>query len=481
MSVLPTNDGAATSFASFGRAFQEKCMQALIADRSWAIQFIEVFNVDECLDQAYLKLVANKYINHYKTYKEFPSTDLLITILRDGLDVERDMVLRTQCVEFMKRVISNQELGDLPWVKDRAFQFCRQQLLKKALLDCVGVIQTEKYESVVEIMKTAIVAGEASTSGHDYNNDLDARYSETFRKAVPTGIPELDDRKILNGGLGAGEIGIIVSPAGTGKSQVLVHLGAQALLRGKTVFYYTMELNERYVGIRFDSHLTDIPSLDCFDTKDLIKQYFEDHKDTLGKLFIKEYPPKTITVNTLHAHIEKLATKGVRPDLVLVDYAGIIRSTEKYELPRMEYQQIIQELRKFAKERDIPVWTALQSNKEGAKSDIIDITNMAESYGQAAEADFVLGLQRPSTQKSTGYGNIFIAKNRAGMDGIQYKIHLDTSRSKLRILTQDEVDQVSQSTDEEKDRMSNDVLSSFKESIRKKREQFVKLGPKENK
>jgi hypothetical protein len=127
------------------------------------------------------------------------------------------------------------------------------------------------------------------------------------------------------------------------------------------------------------------------------------------------------------------------------------------------------------------VWTALQSNKEGAKSDIIDITNMAESYGQAAEADFVLGLQRPSTQKSTGYGNIFIAKNRAGMDGIQYKIHLDTSRSKLRILTQDEVDQVSQSTDEEKDRMSNDVLSSFKESIRKKREQFVKLGPKENK
>jgi len=35
---------------------------------------------------------------------------------------------------------------------------------------------------------------------------------------------------------------------------------------------------------------------------------------------------------------------------------------------------------------------------------------MAESYGQAHVADFVLGLSRQSAQKATGFGNLYIAK-----------------------------------------------------------------------
>lgn len=464
-----------SSFASFGKPFQEKVLQAFITDRNWAMQFLEVFNVDECLDQAYLKLIANKYIENYRTYKEFPSIELLTTILKDGLSSDKDIVLREQCGLFLKRVVTNQELGDLPYIKDKAFQFCRQQTLKKALNNCVDIILTDKYESVVDIMKNAVSAGMGTSQGLDYNNDIDARYSETYRNCVKTGIAELDDRKILNGGLGSGEIGIIVSPTGGGKSHMLVHFGAQALLQGKNVFHYTMELNERYTGIRFDSHLTDIPSLECFDAKDAIKSWFDNHQD-IGRLIIKQYPARTITVNTMRAHIDKMSFKGIKPDLIIVDYAGIIRSTEKYELPRMEMQYVIQELRGFANEMQVPVWTALQSNKEGAKADFVDTTNMAESYGQAGEADFVIGLQRLSTQKSSGLGNIFIAKNRFGIDGVQYKIHLDTGRSKLRILTEDEVSQAQADLDYEKEQIKNDMMKSIKDHIKQQKEKFAKIG-----
>ena len=464
-------------FATFGSGFQSKVLQALIIDRVWATQFIEVFHVDECLDQAYLKLIANKYINYYKEYKEFPSIDLLVTILRDGLSSDKDMVLKEQCSVFLKKLNENNDLGDLPWVKEKALEFCRQQLMKKALNKCVDVILTDKYETVVGIMKEAISTGTATNVGLDYNNDIETRYSETYRKCVRTGITELDDRKLLNGGLGAGEIGIIVSPTGVGKSHQLVHFGAQCMLQGKNVFYYTMELSERYVGIRFDSHLTDIPSLECFDAKEAVKAYFEENREKLGRLIIKEFPPRTVTVNTLKAHIEKMSFQGVRPDLIIVDYAGLLRSTERYELPRMEMQLVVQELRKFAKEMDVPLWTALQSNKEGAKADIVDVTNMAESYGQAAESDFVLGLQRPSTQKSTGYGTLFIAKNRFGIDGLTYKIHLDTSRSKLKILTENEIEGLQVSIEDTQQRMKQETLQSFQEILRRKKEQFTKLGP----
>ena len=343
-------------------------------------------------------------------------------------------------------------------------------MLKKALTESVDIILTDKYETVVDIMKTAIAAGMASSNGHDYMNDIDARYSVTFRHAVKTGIPELDEKKIMGGGLGAGEIGIVCAPSGVGKSHLLTHFGAQALLQGKNVFHYTMELNERYVGIRYDSHLTEINSSDCSDATDLIKQYFEANREHMGRLIIKEFPARSITCNNIKSHIDKMTYKGIRPDLVIIDYAGIIRSTEKYDLPRLEMQFVIQEIRKMAKELDVPVWTALQSNKEGAKADIVDLTNLAESYGQAAEADFVLGLQRMSTQKATGFGTMFIAKNRFGIDGLQFKVHLDTARSKIRVLSDAEVEDIKNDNDIEKERIQNDTVSRFKAAIKKSKE-----------
>ena len=463
------------TFTQLGKPFQEKVMQALIIDKRWAMSFIEVFNVDECFDYAPLRVLANTYINYFKRYKEFPSLELLKSIIRDEYSNNSDLVLREKMTAIVAKMEKNDNLSDLPWVKEKAFTFCRQQLLKTALIKSSEIIATEKYETVVDLMKTALAAGIATNSGHDYNHDIDARYSETYRNPVSTGIPQLDERKIMNGGLGMGEIGIVVAPTGVGKSHMLVHFGAAAVLAGKNVFYYSMELSERLIGIRFDSHMIDVPSTECPEQVDLIKEFFDKNSATLGRLYLKEYPTRTITANTIRAHVEKMSYTNIRPDLIIVDYAGIIRSTEKYELPRLEMQCVIQELRKLAQELMIPVWTALQSNKEGAKSEIIDVTNMAESYGQASEADFVLGLQRQSTQKSTGYGTLFIAKSRLGIDGVQYQIHLDTSRSKLRILSDAEKEQLSNTAEE----IKSDTLSSFRNSIAKRKNMFRKPGDNE--
>ena len=477
MSNASSDDVSDNGFTKLGKSFQEKCLQALIVDHVWATQFIEVFNVDECFEPAYLKLLANKYIGHHTKHKEFPSIELLMTIVRDELSSNNDLILREQITSYLKKVVGNLDLGDLPWVKDKAFTFCRQQVLKKALAKSCDVILTEKYETVVDIMKSAISAGIPNSPGHDYKNDLDARYSLTARNVIATGIPELDQKSILNGGLGSGEIGIVISPTGVGKSHALVQLGAAGLQQGKTVFHYTLELNERLVGIRYDSHLTNIPATDCWDHKEVIRDYFTENESKLGRLIIKEYPTRTITITTLRSHIEKLSFMGIVPDLIIVDYAGIMRSTEKYDLPRFELQCIIQELRGFGREMGVPLWTALQSNKEGAKGEIIDLTNASEGYGQAMEADLVLGLQRPSALKSTGMGSMFIAKNRAGMDGILFRIHLDTSRSKLRIVSDsDYADGIANVHGADEDAIPESTMEVFRTQIRKNKNMFGKPG-----
>jgi len=447
---------------SFDKSFQEKIIQAMIVDRVWSSQISEVLNVD-FFEYGYLKKIASSYLSYNEKYKEFPSLELLATMTATDLKNPADSLMRGQVHDFLIKVSENKDLGDLGYVKDKALDFCKRAGLQKALEQSIEYIETEKYEKVVDIIKRAITAGNEHSPGLDLSSDVDARYSETFRRTVGTGIGLLDQKKVLNGGLGAGELGVVIAPTGVGKSHVLVHFGAQALLQGKNVLHYTFELNERALGIRYDSHFLGIDSTECSEHKELIRNFYADNSETLGRLRIKYYPTGGATVNTLRAHIDKLAVDGFIPNLIIIDYAGIMRSTEKYELLRLELKKIYEELRGFANEVDVPVWTASQSNKEGADKDYVDLTNMAEAYGQAHVADFVLGLSRKSTNKATGYGNLFIAKNRAGIDGLQFQIHLDTARSKLRILTEDEVSSMTQDSELLED---GNLKNFFRQKIR---------------
>ena len=82
----------------------------------------------------------------------------------------------------------------------------------------------------------------------------------------------------------------------------------------------------------------------------------------------------------------------------------------------------------------MPIVTASQSNKEGVDSEIIDISNMSEAYGKAMVADLILSISRRPTEKASGLGRMFIAKNRAGKDGLIFPIKMDTARSKFEII-----------------------------------------------
>ena len=126
--------------------------------------------------------------------------------------------------------------------------------------------------------------------------------------------------------------------------------------------------------------------------------------------------------------------KGFVPSIIIVDYADIMRSTKSYDSLRHELKLVYEELRNLAMEMNIPVWTASQANRDSANSDIVGLENMSEAYGKAMVADVVISLSRKAAEKSTGSGRLFVAKNRAGRDGLVFPIHIDTSKSTFDIL-----------------------------------------------
>jgi len=212
-------------------------------------------------------------------------------------------------------------------------------------------------------------------------------------------------------------------------SHALVHFGAEALLRKKNVIHYTFELSENAIGLRYDSHLTGIASNDIASHKNEVMKIEDSLK--LGKLIIKGYPTGTATIQTLRAHIERCILQGAKPDVLLIDYADIMRSTRKYDAPRFELKLIYEELRNLAMTFDIPIWTASQANRDASNSDIVGLENMSEAYGKAMVADVVLSLSRKPEEKSSGLGRLFVAKNRAGQDGIVYPVRINTATSTI--------------------------------------------------
>jgi len=446
-------------FGQYGKGFQEKIFHCLISDKEWAGQMVEVM-APSYFDVTYLEYLCEKLFSYHKKYRSFPSLGLLVTIIKDDLSSTQEEILRDQIIDFIYRLKSGANLSDLAFVKDKSLDFCKKQAFKDALEKSVELIQTEKFESVLTIMKEAVSVGMQSSVGHDFFEDVEARFVKLNRCVCPTGISQLDAPTVLQGGLGRGEIGVVTANTGVGKSHWLVAMGANAMKAGKNVLHYTFELTEHAVGLRYDSNLCDINSNEVQDNKEDVLSKYDDME--LGRLIIKEYPTGSCSSVTIRNHIEKLALKGFKPSVVIIDYADIMRSTKSYDSLRHELKLIYEELRNLAMDLNIPVWTASQANRESASSEIVGLENMSEAYGKAMVADVVISLSRRAQEKASGLGRLFVAKNRAGRDGILFPIKIDTAKSKFIVLDDNSIS-LNEAVAQDESEMKNLLKKKWKE------------------
>ena len=256
-------------------------------------------------------------------------------------------------------------------------------------------------------------AGTTRDLGHDYIISLEERLAESARTTVKTPWDVVND--IMDGGLGHGELGVIVAPAGIGKSWTLQAIGASALKEGKTVVHYTLELNENYVGLRYDSIFTGV-------TTSNIKYYKDDVQTKLsklpGKLLIKYFPTKGASVQTISSHLKQIEISGEKPDMVLVDYADILMPTGNFKEKRHAIGTIYEDLRGLAGELEVPIWTASQANRSALEEDVIGADKVAEDYSKVMTADFVMSMSRKVEDKIANTGRFHVIKNRFGIDGV---------------------------------------------------------------
>jgi replicative DNA helicase len=420
------------SFEKFGNKFQLKLLYYLLTDEKFFTQIYEIL-LPEYFTNEHYTFLTTLIIEYSEQYNTVPTYDNLETIINTTLEDETQQEF---LLKLVKLISSYKPSTDKEFIEEKTVEFCRQQAMKNAILQSVDLLKREDFETIHELIQQAMNAGVASDIGHEY---FIQSYDRTVDKRSPiaTGMKMLDD--IVAGGLSAGELGMIMAGTGVGKSMLLVFLAAEALKQGKNVIYYTLELSEKMVGLRFDAKLTQTaltPLLQdtggtlrkTVDKKLLrILESIDKKHNVTPRLIIKEYPTKAATINTFKRHIKSMHNQGYVPDMIFVDYADIMKSAKGYNEKRFELESNVEQLRGLAGEMQIPVWTASQTNRDGWDKDIVSLSTISESAAKAFVADLIISVGRTEELARENQACYYLAKSRLGPDKISFIGRFNTS------------------------------------------------------
>ncbi len=412
----------------FGSEFQIKCISGLVSDKTFIERISDILEPDSFETDAH-KFIVKETISYFLEYKDLP-TLAVFKVKVDG--IENDL-LKQSVVEQLRLVYQKISDTDLKYIKEQFLEFCKNQKIKNAIMESVDHLKSGQYDKIKHVVDVAMKAGMERNIGHEYMVDIEKRMSQMARKTVKTNWTEVDS--IMDGGLAGGELGIITACAGSGKSWVLAKMGAEAMKQGKNVLHYTLELNENYVGLRYDACFTGIDFQNIRNNIDIVKKKIA---EVPGKLIIKYYPIKTVSAHSLKLHAERIQTLGTKVDMIIVDYADILRpsQSERNSNSYSEAGGIYEELRGVAGELQVPIWSASQSNRAAMDEDIIQANNISDSYRKIMTADFVMSLSRKMSDKQANTARFHVIKNRFGPDGITFPARMNAGCGDIRIFAE---------------------------------------------
>lgn len=383
-------------------------------------------------------------------FKEIPTEAILTEYLQNNFN---DAAFVQKSIAAYNEV-KNLDVVDseFTWYLDKLKVRFNDQLQRSCAQRVVQLIKTntestERIDEVNKLIRETVVNIDSIYKKQAYKEGslnesakLRAiRYKEIednpeIARGILTGFAEFD--RITNG-LHKGELMIVAGATGTGKSVVMHNIAVNAYLGGNNplrpvvpeelkpgynILYFSLEMPKESMERRIDSCMAGVFYNEIRDgvlsTEDK-KKYFDVLK------FQTQYPkyfhivdmakgatPREIELK----YLEICETKG-KPDLVVIDYIGIMSPNEPGDSDWLALGKIAAELHEFARVYEIPVITGSQVNrpKEGKSSHSTD--RVARSDTITHNANIIIQIDCRDDEYTRTDMPIFIIKMRDGEKG----------------------------------------------------------------
>ena len=217
--------------------------------------------------------------------------------------------------------------------------------------------------------------------------------------------------RAIDGGLGAGNLGVVLSRPGVGKTGFLISLAVDKLLQGKKVLYISTKESVEHINKFFDQVFHAMAR--ALNLAGVLQLQLEMER---GR-HILVYNRDMFSLEKLEQSVAFLAeSTGFAPDMVVMDGTPRFESTEQWE---------IEGLQKLAKRWQAEIWTSANTHREGQKMDDRGVPEAVTRY--ADHLGVIVNL--------CPEGNLIkvrIPKDHAGKEVTDLQMELDPATSLLR-------------------------------------------------
>lgn len=399
-------------------------------------------------DSGYLSTIADVVQPEF-----FKSRDIanIFTIIKEFNETRHQLPTTTEIKQYLvtddqkdsfKRLVTSFSELDKNLNKDELMENTEQFLKEKAVYHTMlqaaedisrGDVDTSviltKFEKSCNISLVTDLGLGVKTNIDTIIEDL-----TNVEDKIPSTWEWLDDS--LDGGfLACGKsLYVFAGETNIGKSIFLGNVAANIAGQGKNVLLITLEMSELLYARRICTKISKIPMKEMAVNGPSLRAAI---KESPGSIYIKEFPPSTITPNQIKAFCKKFQDQGIRLDAIVIDYLNLIHSpigNNSYE----RIKNVTEQIRAISYTFECPIISATQLNRAGFDQDNPDLATISESIGLAATADVILSIFQNAEDRDLGIIRLGMMKNRYGPRGMTQamRIQYDT----LTIEQADDVD-----------------------------------------
>lgn len=409
-----------------GDEFQIKLVKCFFEDKKYFTK------IEHVIDQ---NMFTNEHLRRIVTFlkdryqkKDIVSTyDEIRILIRDKIT---DAISVQYALEMVD-AIENMKLNGIDLVEDTSEKFFKQQNLTKAINKAQDIIKKGDFDAYPEIegmIKDALEYNTKEEFGFGIFDNLEEALSDNFRETITTGCKELDDA--LGGGIGRGELGLIVAPSNVGKTSLCVGLSAAAATqqtrennyKGYKVLHFFFEDKEGAIQRKYYGNILDIDAMELSnpDVRPIAIERLKEERDKQSmykeNVRCERLSDGEYTATDIRRKIDSYKARGFVPDLVIIDYFECLKPERDSSMRDSEWSKegvTMRKLESICNESNMGMWVPIQGTKGSLGADFVGLSHAGGSVAKIQIGHLVITLAQNDDQKPEGRMNVFIQKLRA--------------------------------------------------------------------
>lgn len=398
-----------------------------LVDKKWMNIMSNVYN-EQWFTVPTLGKIMRLMLKYYDKYNSVPSNNVIQALAKKYSENHpNDAINPTDVNQLLIDISKIDSNINEDAVNSNIKEFIRRHAFYDALNSNADLLikQPDSYEKVVDkclenFDKVQKITFNDTDLGMNYfdPNAMEKHwdYIRNPEAKISTGWNSLDT--YTNGGFlkDGRSLYLIMAQAGLGKSVFLSNLALNFLKQNLSVVVISLEMSEDVYAVRFDSHISkkNINKLKENEESAIsrIKEFYTQYPQS--NLFIKEYPPKSVTCNDIQIYLENLRNSGHSFDVVIVDYLNLVKSQHESDNMFKDGLDVSEKLRALSYTFKVPVISACQVNTEGMNNENVGMENLSQSRGVAFTTDFLMALFQTPENRENGIICARLVKNRLG-------------------------------------------------------------------